>query len=108
MTGAVALVRVERFNALDHSLSYAWTSERRELEYISGLFSSLEVNRSFYSLLTPKSCASWYAATPPGFEFSLKLFQDFTHKREVTKADVDTFKRGIDPLAKAEKLGDLL
>jgi uncharacterized protein YecE (DUF72 family) len=37
---------------------------------------------------------SWAKRTPPRFEFSLKLFQGFTHKRKVTQKDVDVFKRG--------------
>ena len=36
------------------------------------------------------------------------MFQQFTHKREVTQADVSAFKRGIEPLAAADKLGALL
>jgi uncharacterized protein YecE (DUF72 family) len=43
--------------------------------------------------------------TPPGFELNLKLFQDFTHKREVKQAEVDVFTRCVDPLADADKRG---
>jgi uncharacterized protein YecE (DUF72 family) len=52
--------------------------------------------------------------TPPGFEFSVKLFQKFTHpklaadKTPVSAADVDAFKRGIEPLANGQRLGPLL
>jgi len=45
---------------------------------------------------------------PARLRISLKLFQKFTNKRAVTNADVDLFKRGIDPLAEADKLGALL
>ena len=67
----------------------------------------MEVN----NLLPSAGCEdgeSWAARTTRGFEFSLKLFQDFTHKRDGRKKDVDVFKRGTEPLADAGKLGALL
>ncbi len=78
---------------------------------------------------------AWARRTPAGFEFSAKLYQKFTHPRmyreRVAKslgaengdpalddvvdalaapngADLDEFKRGIDPLAEAGRLGALL
>ena len=61
----------------------------------------------------------WAERTPAGFEFSLKLFQKFTHPEMFQKAsgqdaldlgmkDVDEFRRAIDPLRSASKLGALL
>jgi uncharacterized protein YecE (DUF72 family) len=79
-----------------------------ELAYYAERFNTVEINNTFYRPPAVKTAQSWAARTPAGFEFSLKLFQQFTHKREVTRADVDVFKRGIDPLAAAEKLGALL
>src|SRR4029077_15100591 len=76
---------------------------------------------------------TWAKRTPAGFEFSVKLYQKFTHPRlyrervagslpddvraegglveqlsEANAADVDEFRRGIEPLATAGKLGALL
>jgi uncharacterized protein YecE (DUF72 family) len=79
-----------------------------ELGYYAERFDTVEINSTFYRPPAVKTAQSWAARTPPGFEFSLKLFQDFTHKREVTQKDVDVFKRGIEPLADAGKLGALL
>ncbi len=58
-------------------------------------------------------CRRWAERTPAGFEFSVKLYQQFTHPKieAITKpnrADLDAFRRGIDPLASAGKLGALL
>ena len=75
-------------------------------------------------------CRQWAERTPAGFDFSVKLFQKFTHPKmysdrvekalpfaaadavqalvEVSAADLDEFRRGIDPLAAAGKLGALL
>ena len=79
-----------------------------ELGYYAERFDTVEINSTFYRPPAVKTAQSWAARTPEGFEFSLKLFQQFTHKREVTQEDVDVFKRGIDPLADADKLGALL
>ena len=79
-----------------------------ELAYYAERFDTVEINNTFYRPPAIKTALSWANRTPPGFEFSLKLFQQFTHKREVSQEDVDQFKRGIDPLANANKLGALL
>ena len=58
-------------------------------------------------------CRRWAERTPAGVELSVKLYQQFTHPKieAITKpnrADLDAFRRGIDPLASAGKLGALL
>jgi uncharacterized protein YecE (DUF72 family) len=61
----------------------------------------------------------WAERTPEGFEFSLKLYQKFTHPDMFAKAtggdpsqlgakDVDAFRAALEPLVKAGKLGALL
>jgi uncharacterized protein YecE (DUF72 family) len=79
-----------------------------ELEYYAERFNTVEINNTFYRPPAAKTSQSWATRTPEGFEFSLKLFQQFTHKRDVTQTDVDDFKRGLEPLAEAGKLGALL
>jgi uncharacterized protein YecE (DUF72 family) len=79
-----------------------------ELAYYAERFNTVEINNTFYRPPAAKTALSWASRTPRDFEFSLKLFQQFTHKREVTQKDVDVFKRGIGPLAEAGKLGALL
>lgn len=79
-----------------------------ELEYYAERFDTVEINNTFYRPPAVKTALSWVNRTPSGFDFSLKLFQQFTHKREVSQEDVDVFKRGIEPLANAHKLGALL
>ncbi|MDB4977444.1 MAG: hypothetical protein JWN48_5785 [Myxococcaceae bacterium] len=78
---------------------------RRELEHASHAFASLEVNRSFYSLLTPASCLAWREQTPPRFVFALKGSRFITHSKKLR--DVETplanfFASG--PLALGSKL----
>jgi uncharacterized protein YecE (DUF72 family) len=90
-----------------------------ELAYYAEHFDTVEVNNTFYRPPTPAVASNWARRTPSGFEFSLKLYQKFTHPGMYRKstgddsgrlsvADVDEFRRGIDPLRNAGKLGALL
>lgn len=106
-----------------------------ELTFYADHFDTVEVNATFYGQPRADVCRSWAARTPPGFAFAMKLYQKFTHPkmfaerlraalphedersvtdtavRELARAtavDVDAFKRGIEPLAAAGKLGPLL
>ena len=87
----------------------------------------MEVNSTFYGQPRANVTAGWAARTPARFEFSLKLYQKFTHPEMfrdaalksapgsggspldvlamVTESDIDDFKTGIDPIAQAGKLG---
>lgn len=101
-----------------------------ELRFYAAHFDTVEVNSTFYGQPRREVTAGWAERTPPGFEFSLKLYQKFTHPKmfreaaqrsapgsegrlldllaEVTQSDVDDFRTGIDPLAASGKLGALL
>ena len=106
-----------------------------ELAFYASHFDTVEVNSTFYGQPRAEVSRAWAARTPAGFEFSVKLYQKFTHPKmynervagslapeaaamgdgdwleAITKpnqADLDEFRRGIDPLATAGKLGALL
>ena len=84
-----------------------------ELAFYAERFNTVEVNSTFYGQPRPEVSKAWAARTPQGFEFSVKLYRKFTHPKMVdfepaTVFDIDEFKRGIDPLASAGKLGALL
>ena len=106
-----------------------------ELRFYAEHFNTVEVNATFYGQPRPEACRSWAERTPPGFEFSIKLYQKFTHPRmyqervshvlasglgtpgepdvvealaKPTETDLDQFRRGIDPLATSGKLGAVL
>jgi uncharacterized protein YecE (DUF72 family) len=91
------------------------------------------VNSTFYGQPRAEVTRAWAARTPPRFEFSIKLYQKFTHPRmfkqrlasglpgdaarepalldalaQPNGADIDAFRRGIDPLASSGRLGALL
>jgi uncharacterized protein YecE (DUF72 family) len=108
-----------------------------ELTYYAEHFDTVEVNSTFYGQPRPEVSRGWAQRTPAGFEFSVKLYQKFTHpsmfrervRRSVgvtfqdsnddmgeiiaalarpNEADIDEFKRGLEPLAAGGKLGALL
>jgi uncharacterized protein YecE (DUF72 family) len=104
-----------------------------ELSYYAEHFNTVEVNSTFYGQPRADVCRAWADRTPAGFEFSVKLYQKFTHPRmfenrlarslpagaetsdeaiqaiaQPTRADLDEFRRGVDPLATAGKLGAVL
>ena len=101
-----------------------------ELRFYSEHFNTVEVNSSFYGQPRADVTSGWAARTPPGFEFSVKLYQKFTHPKmfresaqkrapgstgalldllaQVTQPDIDEFRAGIDPLVRTGKLGALL
>jgi uncharacterized protein YecE (DUF72 family) len=90
-----------------------------ELTFYAEHFTTVEVNSSFYRVPSVDAVRAWARRTPADFEFSLKLYQKFTHPdmflratgqdpSSLDLADVDEFRAAIDPLATAGKLGALL
>ncbi len=103
-----------------------------ELSYYAEHFNTVEVNSTFYGQPRAEVTRGWAERTPDDFEFSVKLYQKFTHPRmfeerveralkdaagdaasvkelaRPTPADLDEFRRGIDPLAERGKMGALL
>jgi uncharacterized protein YecE (DUF72 family) len=101
-----------------------------ELRFYAEHFDTVEVNSTFYGQPRAEVTRAWAERTPAAFEFSLKLYQKFTHPKmfkeaalktapgsegslldvlaQVTRSDIDDFRAGLDPLAGAGKLGALL
>jgi uncharacterized protein YecE (DUF72 family) len=84
-----------------------------ELAYYAEHFDTVEINTTFYGQPRASVAQTWADRTPPEFEFSLKLFRGLTHadNRGVPPLDVeaiDEYRRGIEPLAAAGKIGALL
>ena len=103
-----------------------------ELSFYAERFNTVEVNSTFYGQPRADVTRGWTRRTPAAFEFSVKLYQKFTHPgmyrariaralpgeaqqpeaiaalAHPNRADLDAFKRGIEPLVEAGKLGALL
>lgn len=62
-------------------------AQRRELEFASRAFNSIELNGSFYALQTPKSYATWYDESPEDFVFSIKGPRYITHIRRLNDVE---------------------
>jgi uncharacterized protein YecE (DUF72 family) len=115
----------------------AGTKDFDELRFYAEHFNTVEVNSTFYGQPRPEVTRSWVERTPRSFEFSLKLYQKFTHPKmfkeaslraakgsgasasqagdplldllaHVTQSDIDDYRAGIEPLAKAGRMGALL
>jgi len=106
------------------------TANFDELRFYAEHFDTVEVNTTFYGQPRAEVTAGWVARTPGRFTFSLKLYQKFTHPTmfretalksapgsegplldllaEVTRSDIDEFRAGIEPIARAGRLGALL
>ena len=114
------------------------TKDFDELGFYAQHFDTVEVNSTFYGQPRADVTRGWAERTPRGFEFSMKLYQKFTHPKmfkeaarhradaaygaagqraaepfldllaEVTQADIDEFRAGIEPLARSGRLGALL
>jgi len=83
--------------------------QRRELEFASRAFRTIEINGSFYSLQRPESYAEWHRQTPEGFVFSVKGGRYITHLlrlKEIEKPLANFFASGLFNLR--EKLGPFL
>ena len=52
-------------------------AQRRELEFASRTFNSIELNGSFYSLQRPESFVRWYEETPPDQTTPVKYMKRF-------------------------------
>jgi uncharacterized protein YecE (DUF72 family) len=104
-----------------------------ELTFYSQFFNTVEVNSTFYGQPRHDVTRGWVDRTPDGFEFSIKLYQKFTHpgmyRQRVARglpadvhdeqtiidelvrpndADIDEFRRGIEPLVARGRLGAVL
>jgi uncharacterized protein YecE (DUF72 family) len=108
----------------------AGTKDFDELRFYAEHFNTVEVNSTFYGQPRADVTRGWVERTPAGFEFSLKLYQKFTHPKmfkdavlktapdsegplldllaQVTQSDIDDYRAGIEPLASTGRLGALL
>ena len=56
-----------------------------ELSFYAEHFDTVEVNSTFYGQPRADVCRAWADRTPDGFEFSVKLYQKFTHPEMFTQ-----------------------
>ncbi len=86
------------------------------LPYLARYFPCIEVNSSFYAMPRAEHAERWVreVADKRDFRFAVKLLQDFTHGPRPGAdggdwdAKADAFRRGIEPIRRARRLGALL
>jgi uncharacterized protein YecE (DUF72 family) len=83
-------------------------AQKRELEYASSKFTSIEINGTYYGSQKPESFAKWHDETPDDFIFALKASRFATNRKVLSEAggSVEKFiSSGITQLKK--KLGPI-
>jgi uncharacterized protein YecE (DUF72 family) len=83
--------------------------QKDELGYAAGLFPTIEINGTFYSLQSPESFRRWAAETPKDFVFAVKGPRFITHMLKLSRPEqplANFFANGL--LALGPKLGPIL
>ena len=81
-----------------------------EATYLADYFDTIEMNVTFYRPVPASTARKWVhrVSHNPRFLFTAKLWQRFTHDRELTAGDEREFRPAIEELHGAGKLGALL
>jgi uncharacterized protein YecE (DUF72 family) len=95
---------VPSFYPKNQSAGFDW------LQFYSHYFNCVEVNSTYYAYISPKIVEGWIKKVidTEDFLFTVKLHQDFTHKKDFDQQKVKAVSDNLDSLAKAERLGGLL
>lgn len=67
---------------------------KSRLNYYSSLFNTVEVNSSFYKVPMPSTFEKWSMDVPENFRFTVKLFREITHVKEL-HTDLDKINHFI-------------
>jgi len=80
------------------------------LQFYSHYFNCVEVNSTYYTYISPKIVEGWIKKVTDSedFLFTMKLHQDFTHKKDFDQQKIKAVSYNLDILTKAERLGGLL
>ncbi|MBS3943888.1 MAG: DUF72 domain-containing protein [Melioribacter sp.] len=80
------------------------------LEYYSQYFNVVEVNSSYYTYINQKIVDGWIKKVEDrnDFLFTIKLHQDFTHKKKFSGEQIQSVKLNLNKLNTESRLGGLL
>jgi uncharacterized protein YecE (DUF72 family) len=67
--------------------------DKSRLEYYASLFSSVEINSSFYKVPMASTVRKWAESVPENFRFTFKLWREITHNKGLAfqEKDVQNF-----------------
>lgn len=93
---------------LSARVAACFPAQGSHLERYAQVFSSVEINSSFYRPHQPKTYARWAASVPDAFRFSVKIPQRISHELRLRGAEaaLGEFLLQVAPLG--DKLGCLL
>ncbi len=79
---------------------------REHLTYYASLFSTVEINVTYYRIPASTTVVGWVRKTPDNFLFAVKAYGELTHERE--SHDFAGFVEALRPMTESGKLGCVL
>jgi len=75
--------------------------DKSRLNYYASLFSSIEINSSFYKIPLGATIRKWALDVPDDFHFTFKLYKEITHVKELNynPLDLEKFMNSINQAA---------
>ena len=95
---------IPNFYPFQQSKEMSW------LRFYAKYFNCVEVNSTYYTYLHSNVIKSWLKQLEDieDFQFTVKIHQDFTHKRTYTKENITQIKENLNILNEEERLGGIL
>jgi uncharacterized protein YecE (DUF72 family) len=86
------------------------TKDKDRLPFYSKLFSTVEIDNTYYGMPTAQSMAKKLMDGGPALTFAIKAYRSLTHDINPATWDVDakTYREAIDPIMKAGRLEGIL
>ncbi len=78
------------------------------LRYYALKFNSVEINSTYYRILSESSAGRMSDSVPDNFSFSVKLYSSMTHSRDANRDDWIAFHRMLSPSILSGKMGMIL
>jgi len=78
------------------------------LDHYVKFFPTVEINSTYYRIPHPAVMNNIVKKAPPGFDFSVKVPQSFTHRRTDLESDLRRFIEALAPMRESDKLSALL
>ena len=71
--------------------------DKSRLSYYASIFNSVEINSSFYKIPQSKTLLRWAAEVPGAFQFTVKLWKEITHAKDLKfrVKDIDFFMQTV-------------
>lgn len=97
-----------------HRLYPNGTKQQDKLHIYSGHFPVVEVDSSFYAILSSRNYERWISETPESFRFVVKAYQGLTGHNRFTDSPpslddmFDSFRASIEPLMRKNRLLNVL